>query len=67
MLEEIRASSMNLNIPLYVRSNRKSNGGASQDEQTLAGAIQQWQASSLQLRKSMDNLFAMLEEAGLGN
>lgn len=66
-LEEIRANAANLNIPLYVRSNRKSNGGAGQDKESLAGAIQQWQASSLQLRKSMDDLFAMLEEAGLGN
>ena len=66
-LEEIRANAANLNIPLYVRPNRKSNGEAGQDKQELAGAIEQWQASSIQLRKAMDDLFTMLEEAGFGN
>lgn len=66
-LEEMRANQANLNIPLYVRSNRKSNEEAHQDEQSLTGAIQAWQESSVQLRKSMNDLFAMLEEAGFGN
>ena len=66
-LDEIRANQSNLNIPLYVRSNGKRNGGALQEEQTLAEIIEEWQESSLQLRANMNNLFAMLEEASFGN
>jgi type I restriction enzyme M protein len=67
MLEEMRANQANLNIPLYIRSNGKSNGRALQDEQSLAEVIAEWQESSLQLRASMNDLFALLEGAGFDN
>ena len=66
-LDEMRARQANLNIPLYVRSNGKSNGRALQDEQTLSGVIADWQESSSRLRSSMNELFVLLEEAGFGN
>jgi type I restriction enzyme M protein len=66
-LEEIRANQANLNIPLYVRSNGKDNGRAPQYEQSLPEVISEWQESSSQLRTAMNDLFAMLEEAGFGN
>jgi len=66
-LEEIRANQANLNIPLYVRSNGKGNGRASLYEQSLPEVISKWQESSSQLRTAMNDLFAMLEEAGFGN
>src|SRR5207302_2062627 len=66
-IEEMRANQANLNIPLYVRSNGKSNGRALQHEQSLAEVLGEWQESSLQLRASMSDLFAMLEEAGFGD
>ncbi len=66
-LEEIRSNDANLNIPLYVRSNGKNNGRVLREEKTLTEVIEEWQESSLQLRTSMNDLFAMLEEAGFGN
>ncbi len=66
-LEEIRANNANLSIPLYVRpasndGNGKANGEA---EKELKAVIADWQQSSIVLRESMDQLFAMLKEAGL--
>ncbi len=66
-LDEIRANQFNLSIPLYVKSIRRSNGKAGSEEQALQEVIAGWQKSSLELRTSMNNLFTMLEEAGLGN
>ncbi len=65
--EEIHANQANLNIPLYIRSNGKGNGRASGYEQSLPEVISEWQESSSQLRTAMNDLFAMLEEAGFGN
>lgn len=63
-LDELRANGANLNIPLYVRTNGKSNGQA---EQSLHEVLANWQKSSRELRSTMNSLFAMLEEAGFGN
>ena len=65
-LDRIRANGANLSIPLYVR--RTANGGNGKGpmpaNKSLAEAIAEWQASSQALRASMDNLFAVLDEAG---
>ncbi|HEX3641886.1 MAG TPA: N-6 DNA methylase, partial [Ktedonobacteraceae bacterium] len=66
-LDEVRAKEANLNIPLYVRSNGTGNGAIVNDEISLEKAIADWQQSSQVLRTSMNDLFAMLEEAGFGN
>ena len=65
--DEIVANQANLNIPLYVTSNRTDNGKAKTEVQSLATAIYKWQESSRTLRTSMNDLFAVLEEAGFGD
>ncbi len=66
-LDEILANQANLNIPLYVKSNGTRNGTVKSGEQSLATAIAEWQENSQALRTSMNDLFAVLEEAGFGN
>ena len=64
-LDEIRVQEANLSIPLYVRpatAVREQSGAYG--ERSLAGAIADWQASSDELRRTMDDLFATLAEAG---
>lgn len=63
-LDEIRANQANLNIALYVRPAANRNGDG-QTEKSLATVIAEWQHSSHALRESMDELFAMLERAGV--
>jgi type I restriction enzyme M protein len=63
-LDEVRANSSNLNIPLYVRPSA-ANGDAHGDHTTLSTAITRWQESSQTLRASMDDLFRTLNEAGI--
>lgn len=60
-LDEIRANGGNLNIPLYVRK-KTAQLRADSEESNLSEAISAWQRSSQNLRASMDNLFAALEE-----
>ena len=66
-IEEIRANKANLSIPLYVRP-ANGNAGETQagDQPSLARVIADWQRSSAALRESMDDLFIMLKEAGVG-
>ena len=65
-VEEIRAQDHNLSIPLYVRPVVNGNGQEpSQEERLLADVITDWQASSEALRKSMNELFALLTDAGI--
>lgn len=64
-LEQVRANDANLNIPLYVRAQRESNGTMSTSD--LATTIAEWQASSQALRAAMTDLFATLESAGIGS
>ena len=66
-LDEILSNQANLNIPLYIKSNRTSNGTDKREEQSLATAIVEWQESSQALRTSMNDLFTILEEAGFGD
>jgi len=63
-LEDVRGNDYNLSMPLYVRPTR-ANGDGSED-QPLEVVLAEWQASSRQLRASMDELFATLKEASLG-
>lgn len=60
-LDEIRNNNHNLNIPLYVRKKASSINNEA-EEQSLAKTIIAWQQSSKNLRKSMSDLFATLEE-----
>ena len=60
--EEALDQNGNLNIALYVR---KKNGNGSQDNQngnTLAKAIEEWQTSSIELRKSIKKIMNDLEK-----
>jgi len=66
-IDEIRGNDHNLSIALYVRpsANRVAEAVAEYGN-SLAQAIKEWQRSSAALRKSMDELFDMLKEVGLG-
>lgn len=63
-LDEVRANSSNLNIPLYVRAST-STGHSPADDASLRTAIANWQESSRSLRASMDDLFGTLKEASI--
>jgi type I restriction enzyme M protein len=63
-LADVRQNDCNLSIPLYVRPTLANGDGS--DDQPLEAVLAEWQASSRQLRASMDDLFAALKEAGLG-
>lgn len=65
-LEEIRNQQHNLSIPLYVRTETNATNGNGQPQGSVKEAIGSWQASSKQLRQSMDVLFNTLKEAGVG-
>ncbi|MAT16920.1 MAG: DNA methyltransferase [Planctomyces sp.] len=65
-LEEIRSQEYNLSIPLYVRAESNGENGDAEETPNLEEAIAAWQASSVELRESMDNLFKTLKEADLG-
>ena len=60
-LDEIRNNNHNLNIPLYVRKTA-AKINADQNENNLTETIAAWEQSSRDLRASMNNLFAALEE-----
>lgn len=64
-LEEIRSQQLNLSIPLYVRDESTTTNGNGQPQASLKDAVRQWQASSKQLRQSMDELFTTLKEVGV--
>ncbi len=66
-INEILAYQANLNIPLYVRSNGNNNKTSISNEQALLSVVAEWQNSSQALRASMDKLFGMLKETGIGN
>ena len=65
--DDILVNQGNLNIPLYVRSFGNGSKSTMNEEMPLAHAITEWQESSLTLRTAMSDLFAMLEEAEIGN
>ena len=60
---EIREKGNNLSIPLYVHaeSNSTENGSKGPDI-TVKQAVKRWQASSQELRTSMNELFTILEQ-----
>jgi type I restriction enzyme M protein len=58
--DEVREKSGNLSIPLYVRNNN-GNGQNEHDSTSLKQAIAEWQESSVELRRSMSQLFEMLK------
>lgn len=64
--DEIRTQQYNLSIPLYVRSETTNGNGHQEEKLTLQEAIISWKASSKELRKSMDSIFAKLEDFELG-
>ena len=66
-LDEIRAHDANLSIPLYVRpATVVRDEAAEYTVNPLREVIAEWQASSGALRAAMDELFATLDEAGMG-
>lgn len=65
-LAEIRSQQHSLSISLYVRTETAATNGNSQPQATVEEAIGAWQASSRQLRQSMDHLFSTLKEVGVG-
>lgn len=64
-LEDIRSQQHNLSIPLYLRTESTATNGNGQPQESVE-AIEAWQASSQQLRQSMEALFSTLKEAGVG-
>jgi type I restriction enzyme M protein len=69
-LEEVRNQQHNLSIPLYLRLETTNNDpafGGNSGQPTLAEAITNWQASSSQLRASLNALFAELHTASVGS
>jgi type I restriction enzyme M protein len=63
--DEIRENASNLSIPLYVRTETGNlNGNGAAEAVGLAQVIENWQESSAELRRSMDDLFSVLEKAG---
>ena len=66
-LDEIRGHNANLSIPLYVRpATIVRDEAAEYTVNPLREVIAEWQASSGALRAAMDELFATLDEAGMG-
>jgi len=64
--DEIRGKQNNLAIALYVRPENCNGSTAKSDQKIgLQQAIQNWQTSSAQLRSSMQELFATLEQSGV--
>lgn len=60
-INEVTEKGNNLSIPLYVRSVAGNGNGAEKDDISLDQAIKDWQKSSKVLRKSMKELFSILE------
>jgi type I restriction enzyme M protein len=65
-LDEVRRQQHNLSIPLYVRADTVSTNTDPQSRGSVEEAIAAWQASSKQLRQSMEDLFNTLKEADYG-
>lgn len=65
-IEDIRSQQHNLSIPLYIKTEATSTNGNCQSQVSVTDSIQVWQASSRQLRQSMDALFTTLKEANIG-
>ena len=62
--DEVREKDCSLNLPLYVRAdNGKGSSDKTEGSVSLEQAIAEWQQSSKTLRKSMNGLFAILEDA----
>lgn len=64
-LDEVHANGCNLSIPLYI-SALAGREQLDTGEQPLAAAMAAWQRSAHELRVAMGDLFAVLEEDGLG-
>jgi type I restriction enzyme M protein len=67
--DEVRAKGNNLSIPLYVRTEealRVAEDGAEYRADSLKDAIDNWQGSAKELRKSIGELFDVLENAERG-
>lgn len=63
-IADIQKKESNLSIPLYVKSETGNNNGKGPAEQKpLKTVIKEWQQSSKQLRRSMDDWFTTLETA----
>ena len=62
-LEDIRGQGYNLSIPLYVRTETENGNGSTKPGTSVTDAIKAWQASSGELRQSMDELFTTLRKA----
>ena len=64
-LSNVKGKNSNLSIPRYVQP-ATTNGVNGESEVPLPEVVDEWLASSEQLRVSMDDLFLTLEEAGIG-
>jgi type I restriction enzyme M protein len=64
--DQIREKGGNLSIPLYVRDSRIAEDRGSYTAGSLTQAIQNWQKSSIELRRSMDGLFEQLKTSTSG-
>jgi type I restriction enzyme M protein len=64
-VEDIRSRQHNLSIPLYVRNETPAEAGNEKAEHSLEEAIESWQASSRELRKSMSSLLATLAKSAI--
>lgn len=65
--DEVREKGNNLSIPMYVRAQTAGSGIVAEHQaiygkNSLTQTITSWQESSLNLRESMHDLFAMLEQ-----
>ncbi len=65
-VEDVRNQQHNLSIPLYVRTETPSANGNGQPPLSRKDSLEAWQASSRQLRQSIDALFITLKGADLG-
>jgi len=65
-LDEVRDHDWDLRLHYYVTPEEGNQVLTSGREGDLCEAITEWQTSSRELRRSMDDLFQTLEEAGLG-
>ncbi len=65
-LDEIRQNKYSLAIAQYVRPESANSNGANGGGQSLKQAIRAWHASSRELRSSFAQLFAALDDVGIG-
>jgi type I restriction enzyme M protein len=66
LIEEVRSQHHNLSIPLYLKTETPSTNGNGKTQTSLTDSVKAWQASSRQMRQSMDALLMTLREVQIG-